>query len=152
MKKIFKYYCLATLFPLLFVSLIAVILILCHIIKNKVDIFDRYIFSNDDFLIIWVVVVIISLFICILSLTILLNTKEKIQKNIYWSTATWFFFPGIVFVRLWYVYFFAGMISDFTNYTVSLIVLSVSHLLGLGYSFYKFRKDSTSIIVKFGEA
>jgi hypothetical protein len=134
--NLIKYYKKAAIYPSLFVLLFGTI---NSIIAN----FEKNGHSDYSTIIISIITVFLySLLMSGLSLTIFLNKIKKLNSNLIWNILTWFLLP--------FSYLIIAFVHDlkirnkyefgFGNDFLYLIILTIPFVIGLCWSFIKFRR------------
>lgn len=138
--KLFNYYWKAAFYPSLF------ILFFC-IINSIITHYESDGLSDSSAII---TSIITSLIFCLLmsglSLTIFLNRFKRLNKNLIWNILSWFLLP-FSYITIIFVYDIKIRIKygfGFGNDFLYLIIMTIPFLIGLCWTFIKYRQRITT--------
>lgn len=133
-----KYYKIATLYP----SVLVLIGVLIFSIIENYDYKSEWLTADAVIFMSFVTAFIFCFFICLLSLTILLNKSEKIRSNKYLSFLSWFLLPGSVLIAILIleVSKWISATEGTKNETKYTFMLCIPFLISLIVSYLKYKK------------
>jgi hypothetical protein len=139
--KLFKYYRKAVVYPSIFIVLFCIIYSIID--NNKIE------WQTTKFAIEMQLIgsLIFSLLMCGLSLTIFLNKFQKLNKNLIWNILTWFLLP-LGYITLVLIYDINNRIKyefGFGNNFIYLLIMTIPFVIGLCWTFLKYRQKITTI-------
>jgi len=134
--KLFRYYRKAVIYPSLFILFFCIVYLLIDNYKNE------WHTAKSAIIMIMATSVIYILIMCLLSLTILLNKFQKLNKKNFWNILTWFLLPSgyIVFILFYDIKNRINYDFGFGNGFIYLLIMTMPYIIGLFTTFIKFRQ------------
>ena len=138
--KLFNYYRKAVLYPSIFILFFCIVYSFIDNYKSDPLTFKSVIQMSI------LPSLIYSLLICGLSLTIFLNKLKKLNKNLIWNLSAWFLLP-FVYISIILLHDIEYRIKydfGFGNDFLYLLIMTIPYVIGLCWTFIKYRKEITT--------
>ncbi len=137
--KLSNYYSKAVIYPSIFILFYSIINSIINNFENEWQLARSLVLSS------FFTSLIFSLLICSFSLTIFLNKINKLTNNFIWNILTWFFLP-YAYITLVLIHDIRNRIKfdfGYGNDFLSLLVMTIPYVIGLCWTFIKFRQENT---------
>ena len=138
--NLFNYYRKAVIYPSIFILFFCIIYSIIDNYKSE--------WLTAKFVIVMSILtsLIFSLLICGLSLTIFLNKFKKLNKNLIWNILTWFLLP-FAYITIILIHDIENRIMyefEFGNDFLYLLIMTIPFVIGLCWTFIKYRQKITT--------
>ena len=135
--KLFNYYKKAAIYPSLFILFFS-------IINSVITNYESDGLSDKSAIITSIITTFIfSLLMSGLSLTIFLNKFKRLNKNLIWNILSWFLLP-FLYITIIFIHDIKIRIKyefGFGNDFLYLLIMTVPFVIGLGWTFIKYRQN-----------
>lgn len=138
--KLFRYYRKAIIYPSLFLLVFSIVY---SIFENYQSTWST---ARSAICMSMITSLVYVLLMCGLSLTMILNKFQKLNKHLFWNILTWFLLPyGYIAMVLFYdiknrIKYEFG----FGNSFIYLLIMTLPFVIGLSWTFMKYRQKITT--------